>query len=84
MRRSDKMMFIGVAIAAAVISLIVSSAIFGSPAKRNTKAPVVEAVPATFPDVKNDTTYNGFLNPNALDPTQPVQIGNSQNNAPFH
>jgi hypothetical protein len=84
MKRNDKVLFVFVGIVAAIISLIVSSALFSSPAKRSTKAPVVEIVPTTFPDVKNDSNYNTFLNSKALDPTQPVQIGNTQNTTPFH
>jgi hypothetical protein len=45
--------------------------------------PVVEKIPSSLPDVKNDSNYNSFINSNALDPTQPVQIGNTQNKNPF-
>lgn len=43
----------------------------------------VPAISSSFPDVKNDSNYNSFLNTNALDPTQVVPVGNSQNNSPF-
>lgn len=81
---NSKATLIVIAIVTAVISLIISSALFNSPAKHTLKAPVVQALPSTFPDIKNDPAYNTFLNDNALDATQPVQVGNSQNNTPFN
>ena len=82
--KNSKPALIAVAIVTAIISLIISSALFNSPAKHNLKAPVVQAMPSSFPDVKNDPAYNTFLNEKALDATQPIHIGNSQNNSPFN
>lgn len=67
---------------AALFSFFISGAIF-SPKKYSTKVPTAEAVDPTFPDTKNEPTYSSILNPNALDLTVPVSIGNSQNNDPF-
>jgi hypothetical protein len=67
----------------AVISLVIAGAIFNSPAKHNQKVPVVQPISTSFPDVANDPNYTGIFHSGALDPTQPVQIGNSQNNSPF-
>ena len=67
----------------AIISLFVAKAIFNSPAKHNLKVPVVQSINTSFPDVANDPNYTVIFNTSALDPTQPVQIGNSQNSAPF-
>jgi hypothetical protein len=83
MKRKDKFTLVGVALVTAIVSLIIANAIFSKPTKHDSEAPVVETIPATLPDVKNDSSYNVFLNEKALDPTQPVQIGNSQNQAPF-
>ena len=83
MKRDD---IIKVAMAAgisAIISLFIAGAIFNSPAKHNQKVPVVQAISTSFPDVANDPNYTGIFHNGALDPTQPVQIGNSQNNSPF-
>lgn len=44
----------------------------------------VPVVPANFPDVSNNSRFSNFLNSAALDPTQAVPIGNSQNNSPFN
>jgi hypothetical protein len=84
MKSNNKPALIAVAVITAIISLIISSALFNSPAKHSLKAPVVQSLPSSFPDIKNDPAYKGFLNDRALDATQPVQIGNSQNNSPFN
>jgi len=73
-----------VAVITAVIAFILTSMIFSSPKHHDLKAPVVNTITPTLPDVKNDPAYNTFLNSNALDATQPVQVGNSQNNQPFN
>lgn len=75
-------MIITVAVISAVISFVVASVVFQS-TPRGTKVPQVEAIKSTFPDVKNDSAYSSLFNSNALDPTQPVQIGGSQNTNPF-
>ena len=67
---------------AAVISFIVSGMVFKPPVG-STSVPEVIAIDPKFPDVKNDSAYNTIFNNNALDPTQPVQIGNQNNNIPF-
>jgi hypothetical protein len=46
--------------------------------------PVFQVISQSFPDFKNDPAYQLFLYQGALDPTQPIQIGNSQNSAPFN
>jgi len=69
---------------AAVISFIVAGMLFNSPAKHTATAPTVQPITSSFPDVKNDPSYSFFLNSSALDPTQPIQIGNSQNSQPFN
>jgi hypothetical protein len=71
------------AVVTALGSFFLSSMIFSAPKHHDLKAPVVNTITSTFPDIKNDPAYNTFLNNNSLDATQPVQIGNSQNNQPF-
>ena len=68
---------------AALFSLLIAGAIFKTNPQA-TKVPVVDALSPSFPDVKNDSTYQSFLNENALDPTQPIQIGNTKNSNPFN
>lgn len=72
-----------VAFIAAIISIAVSGAVFGTPQSRPIKVPVVDNISPTFPDVQHDSTYTSFLNNKALDPTQLIQIGNSSNTTPF-
>jgi hypothetical protein len=82
MRQKDIAALIFVAAIAAVISFLVAGAVF-SPKKYSTQVPVAQDIDGTFPDVKNDPAYSSYLNPNGLDLTVPVQIGDSQNTAPF-
>ncbi len=84
MNRKEIVTVSAVAVIAALISFVVAGALFNSPSKHNATAPNVQAITSSFPDVKNDPSYNFFLNTKALDPTQPIQIGNSSNNAPFN
>ncbi|MEX0881435.1 MAG: hypothetical protein WEC17_00850 [Candidatus Saccharimonadales bacterium] len=70
------------AIVAAIVSFILANAIFKPPAG-STQVAEVSAIDPNFPDVKNDSNYNPFFNNNALDPTQPVTIGNQNNAVPF-
>jgi hypothetical protein len=84
MRQQDKTAIIVIAIVSALFSLILASLLFGSPAKHNATVPVVQAIGTSLPDIKNDSSYNSFLNPRALDPSQPVQTGSSQNQSPFN
>lgn len=83
MKRKDIIMIALAALIGAFISMLVSTMIFNSQANK-VKVPVVDKISSTFPDVNNDTTYNRFLNHNALDPTQPIQIGSSSNSSPFN
>jgi len=83
MKREDIIKIGLVAGISAIISLVIAVAMFNSPAKHNQKVPVVQPITTSFPDVANDPSYNVIFNSNALDPTQPVQIGNSQNTSPF-
>jgi hypothetical protein len=71
-----------IAFVAAVFSYIVAGLVFSSPKTRSTEVPVAQPLSTTFPDVRHDPNYSFFVN-NPLDPTVPIQIGNSQNTAPF-
>ncbi len=83
MKRSNLTLLITLAVVAGVISFFVAQTLFNAPSKR-TKVPVVQPLSASFPDVKNDPSYQLFLYQGALDPTQPIQIGNTNNTAPFN
>jgi hypothetical protein len=84
LKRQDKLLLVTAAIVAAFISLLLSHLLFNSPEKHNEKVPVVQSIVTSFPDIKNDPAYNVIFNSNALDPTQTVQIGGSNNAAPFN
>ena len=83
MRRKDIFTFVGIGIIAAIISSIIAGAIFTSEKQRSEKVPVVEPISADFPAVKTDSQYQAIFNDKALDPTQLIKIGTSQNNTPF-
>lgn len=83
MKQKDLIVVVCVAIFAAVLSFVVSNALFGSPKKNPIKVPVVEKITSSFPDIKNDKDYKPFYNSQALNPTQLIQIGNNNNTAPF-
>lgn len=83
MRRKDIALLVGVGLFAAIISFIMANLIF-KPHARNASVPTAITLPSTFPDIKNDPAYNSFLNPNALNPAQPVPVGNSKNSSPFN
>jgi energy-converting hydrogenase Eha subunit A len=82
MKQKDIAVLVGIGLIAAIISAIISGSIFNSP-KQHVKAPSVTAISSTFPDVKNDSEYKKFFNDKAIDPTQLIKIGASQNQQPF-
>ncbi len=84
MKRKDIVVLIAVAAITGFISLIIASIFFSVPKKQSSKVPAVNTITTSLPDVKNDPNYQSIFNSNALDPAQPVQIGNTQNNAPFN
>lgn len=83
MKRNDVLAIVVVAIVTGTIAFIIAGILFNSPSKRKDKAPVVQPISSTLPDIKNDPAYQAFLYPGALDPTQPIRISGSNNTAPF-
>ncbi len=83
MKRGEIIRIFFIAAVAALISYVVAGALFNSPSKRSTKVPTINKIDASLPDIKNEAAYQSFLNPNALDATQPIQIGNTKNTNPF-
>ena len=82
MKRKDIATLVVVGIITAIFSAVVSMLLF-SPPKHDAKAPSVDVISNSMPDIKNDPDYNTIFNDSALDPTQPVQIGGNQNDTPF-
>ncbi len=84
MNRKSLVALVVTVVIALIISSFLSNALFNPSKKRSSKVPVVQAIDSTFPDVKSDPNYKNIFNPQALDPTQLIQIGTSQNNTPFN
>lgn len=82
MDRKDLPTILGIAGLAGIISFLIASSLFNPPVHK-TKVPVVQAINSSFPDIKNDPTFQSFLYPGALDPTQPIKIGDTKNSVPF-
>jgi hypothetical protein len=70
---------------ATIISVILAGKIFGGTVtKHNLTAPQVQTISSSFPDTKNDSSYNGVFNNSSLNPTQLIQIGTNQNPSSFN
>ena len=84
MKQKDWLLVGLVGFITAIFSLMISSALFGSPQKHPIKVPVVTPISSKFPTPQNDDSYKVFYNSNALNPTQLIQIGGNGNTAPFN
>lgn len=82
MKQKDIVTLVLVGAITALFSVVVSMLVF-SPPKHDAKAPTVQPISNSMPDIKNDPSYNTIFNDKALDPSQPVEIGGNQNTAPF-
>ncbi len=83
MKRQDWLIIGGVGFLAAIISFVISGALFGSPQKNPIKVPVVNKISSDFPSPQTDDTYRTIFNPNAFNPTQLIKIGGGGNTTPF-
>jgi hypothetical protein len=84
MKKNDLAIIIGVGFVAAIISFIISGALFGSPKKNPIKVPVVTKISSDFPQPSTDDTYKPFFNNQAFNPTQIIRIGGGNSNGtPF-
>lgn len=78
MKRKDLGLILVIVFISAIISLVVSRTVFGSPASRNLEAEEVQAITTNF--TEPDRRY---YNKDAFDPTRVITIGDNSNNAPF-
>lgn len=78
MKQKDIALIIVIVAVSGVVSFLASGWIFAKPADRQQKAEVVDVITSDFP--LPDTKY---FNPNSVDPTQLIQIGDSNNPNPF-
>jgi energy-converting hydrogenase Eha subunit A len=83
MKKNTLVIVIVTAVFTAIVSFIVSNAVLGGPQKHPIKVPVVDKISSDFPNPQTDTVYKTFFNSSAVNPTQLIQIGNSQNAQPF-
>jgi hypothetical protein len=83
MKQKDWIVIGGVGFLSAIISIILSGIIFGSPQKNPIKVPEVTKISSSFPSPQTDDSYKVFFNDKALNPTQLIQIGGNNNKAPF-
>lgn len=78
MKQKDVALILILVFVSGVVSFLLSGWIFARPADRQQKAEVVDVITSDFslPDSK-------YFNSNSIDPTQLIQIGNSNNPNPF-
>lgn len=78
MKQKDLALVIVIAFISAVASFLISGKIFVTHANRQQKVEVVDVINSTFqpPSTK-------YFNPQSIDPTQLVQIGDNNNQNPF-
>lgn len=78
MKRKDLTLVIVIIVISAIISLVVSKAIFASPKNRQQQVEVVKIITSDFP--QPDDRY---FNNSAFDPTKQITIGQNPNPDPF-
>ncbi|MET1032950.1 MAG: hypothetical protein ABWX94_00440 [Candidatus Saccharimonadales bacterium] len=78
MKQKDIALIIVLVFVSGVVSFLLSGWIFAKPADRQQKAEIVDVITPDFslPDTK-------YFNTSSIDPTQLIQIGNSNNPNPF-
>lgn len=78
MKQKDVVLILVLVFISGVLSFIVSGMIFGKPSAKSQQAEVVDVITSDFalPSSK-------YFNANSIDPTQLIQIGNTNNPNPF-
>jgi hypothetical protein len=79
MKQKDLALILAVIFASAVLSLVLSRLIFASPQKRQQTAEKVDVITSEFTPLSRQ-----YFNPNAVNPTKQIQIGNDSNPNPFN
>ena len=83
MKQKDIALLIGVGFFTAIISFVISGLLFGGSQKK-TSVPTAEPISTSFPDVRHDPGLHAIFYDGAVDPAQPVPVGNNQNPQPFN
>lgn len=79
MKQKDWILIIVIAVVSGVFSFIISDHIFVTPANRQQKVEVVDAI---TPDFK--TPDNKYFNAQSIDPAQTIELGTGGNSNPFN
>ncbi len=78
MKQKDIALIIILVFISGVLSFVVSGMVFGKPSTHNQQAEVVDVITSDF-----SLPSSKYFNNNSVDPTQLIQIGNSNNPNPF-
>jgi hypothetical protein len=78
MKQKDIALVLVIAAVSGVLSFVVSGFIFNKPANRQLTAPAVNTISSYFPSPSTK-----YFNSSSIDPTQLIEIGNSNNPNPF-
>jgi hypothetical protein len=79
MKQKDIILIVAVVLLTGVVTFVISNIFIAPPKDRKEQVEVVEKITADFQ--KPDTKY---FNPNSIDPTQPITIGENNNPKPFN
>lgn len=79
MKQKDVALILVVVFVSAIVSFVVSNVVFVSPKNRQQQVEVVPVISSTFP-----TPDPKYFNSNSIDPTQLIQIGDSNNGTLFN
>lgn len=78
MKQKDVALILVLVFISGIMSFIVSGMVFGRQSDKQQKAEIVDVITSDF-SLPNEKYFNG----NSVDPTQLIQIGNSNNPNPF-
>jgi hypothetical protein len=78
MKQKDIALIAVVVFMSGVLALVISNIFFSSKEDKQQKAEIVDVITADFP-----TPPSKYFNSNSIDPTQLIQIGESNNTNPF-
>lgn len=78
MKQKDMILIVAAVIISGVLSYVISSKLFAIPQDQQAEVEVIEPITATFPEP--DSRY---FNDKSVNPTQPIRIGENNNNQPF-
>jgi hypothetical protein len=78
MKQKDIALIIVIVFLSGVISFVLSGMLFGKPADRQQTAEVVDVITSDF-----SLPSDKYFNANSINPTQLIEIGNTNNPNPF-